>query len=80
MRLTHRLALGPPGLTRLWDGLVRTGLILAPERDTYRFRHALMREVVHGELLPGEHTRIYLRLAEALDETPTLVSAAACTE
>src|ERR1041385_9105400 len=29
MRLTHRLALRPPGLTGLWDGLVRTGLILA---------------------------------------------------
>ncbi len=50
-------------------------VLVAGERDTYRFRHALMREVVHGELLPGEHTRIYLRLAEALDETPTLVSA-----
>ncbi len=50
-------------------------VLVAGERDTYRFRHALMREVVHGELLPGEHTRIYLRLAEVLDETPTLVSA-----
>ncbi|HEU5425990.1 MAG TPA: AAA family ATPase [Actinocrinis sp.] len=50
-------------------------VLVAGERETYRFRHALMREVVHGELLPGEHTRIYLRLAEALDEAPTLVSA-----
>lgn len=50
-------------------------VLVAGERDTYRFRHALMREVVHGELLPGEHTRIYLRLAETLDETPMLVSA-----
>ena len=50
-------------------------VLVAGERETYRFRHALMREVVHGELLPGEHTRIYLRLAEVLDDTPTLVSA-----
>lgn len=50
-------------------------VLVAGERETYRFRHALMREVVHGELLPGEHTRIYLRLAEVLDENPNLVSA-----
>ncbi len=49
-------------------------VLVAGERETYRFRHALMREVVHGELLPGEHTRLYLRLAEVLDETRTLVS------
>jgi len=50
-------------------------ILVAGEHETYRFRHALMREVVHGELLPGEHTRIYLRLAESLDATPALVSA-----
>jgi hypothetical protein len=37
MRLTNRLALTPPGLTRLWDGLVRTGLLLARHRGTYAF-------------------------------------------
>ncbi|MGH3415516.1 MAG: LuxR C-terminal-related transcriptional regulator, partial [Actinocrinis sp.] len=50
-------------------------VLVAGERETYRFRHALMREVVFGELLPGEHTRIYLRLAEELDQHPDLVSA-----
>jgi DNA-binding CsgD family transcriptional regulator/tetratricopeptide (TPR) repeat protein len=50
-------------------------VLVAGERETYRFRHALMREVVHGELLPGEHTRMYLRLAEVLDDNPTLVAA-----
>ncbi len=50
-------------------------VLVAGERETYKFRHALMREVVFGELLPGEHTRIYLRLAEELDEHPELVSA-----
>ena len=48
-------------------------ILVAGERETYRFRHALMREIVHGELLPGEHTRIYLRLAETLEQTPALV-------
>ena len=38
MRLTNRLPLGPPGLTRLRNGLVRACLILAPHRNTYGFR------------------------------------------
>jgi ATP/maltotriose-dependent transcriptional regulator MalT len=49
-------------------------ILVAGEQETYRFRHALMREVVHGELLPGEHTRVYLRLAEALEADMGLVS------
>ncbi|GAA4890009.1 helix-turn-helix transcriptional regulator [Streptomonospora salina] len=39
----------------------------------YRFRHALLREAVHGELLPGEHARLHLRFAEALDALPGAV-------
>src|SRR5438128_7674267 len=38
MRLTNRLPLGPPGLTRLRNGLVRACLILAPHGNTYGFR------------------------------------------
>ena len=38
MRLTNRLPLGPPGLTRLRNGLVRACLILAPHGNTYAFR------------------------------------------
>ena len=41
MRLTNRLAFRPPGLTGLWDGLVRTGLILTPHGDTYGFGHSI---------------------------------------
>jgi hypothetical protein len=33
MRLALRVPLGLPGLTGLWDGLVRTGLILTPQGD-----------------------------------------------
>jgi DNA-binding CsgD family transcriptional regulator/tetratricopeptide (TPR) repeat protein len=32
----------------------------------YRFRHALLREVVHDDLLPGERAALDLRLAQAL--------------
>ena len=37
VRLTHRFARRSPGLTGLRDGLVRTGLILAPHLNTYAF-------------------------------------------
>src|SRR5689334_6051213 len=33
----------------------------------YRFRHALLREVVHDDLLPGEHAELHLALAQALE-------------
>ncbi|WP_131098057.1 helix-turn-helix transcriptional regulator [Streptomonospora litoralis] len=39
----------------------------------YRFRHALLREAVHDEVLPGQHTRLHLSFAEALDALPGVV-------
>jgi DNA-binding CsgD family transcriptional regulator len=47
--------------------------VLVVDGEAYAFRHALMREAVHGDLLPGEHTRTHARFAEALDADPTLV-------
>ncbi|MCX4746632.1 AAA family ATPase [Kitasatospora sp. NBC_01287] len=51
--------------------------VLQPDRDGegYRFRHALVREAVSDDLLPGERTRINRRFAEALEADPTLVGA-----
>lgn len=43
------------------------------EGESFRFRHALMREAVAGDLLPGERSRISRRYAEALEADPTLV-------
>jgi DNA-binding CsgD family transcriptional regulator len=41
--------------------------LLAPdEPDGYRFRHALLREAVYGDLMPGERTRLHARLASLL--------------
>ncbi|WP_449406584.1 ATP-binding protein, partial [Nocardiopsis lucentensis] len=36
----------------------------------YRFRHALLRDAVHGELLPGPHARLHLRFAQLIDAYP----------
>ncbi|MDN5918948.1 MAG: AAA family ATPase, partial [Pseudonocardia sp.] len=40
--------------------------VLVPDGDAYAFRHALLREAVHDDLLPGERSRLHARLAELL--------------
>jgi DNA-binding NarL/FixJ family response regulator len=42
-------------------------MIGADQEGWYRFRHALLREVVHDDLLPGEHAELHLALAQALE-------------
>ncbi|MFD7918698.1 AAA family ATPase [Streptomyces sp. NPDC059740] len=53
--------------------------ILLPTDDGtfggYRFRHALVREAVVDDLLPGERTRLSRRYAQALEADPSLVPA-----
>ncbi|MFF4949061.1 helix-turn-helix transcriptional regulator [Streptomyces chattanoogensis] len=53
---------------------------LVPTQDGtgYRFRHALVREAVVDDLLPGERTRLNRRYAQALEANPSLVRADAC--
>jgi DNA-binding NarL/FixJ family response regulator len=41
------------------------------ETDTYRFRHALIGEVVYDELLPPERQRLHRRIADALADQPS---------
>ncbi|MEU1117986.1 MULTISPECIES: AAA family ATPase [unclassified Streptomyces] len=45
----------------------------ADEGESFRFRHALMREAVAGDLLPGERSRLSRRYAETLEADPGLV-------
>jgi DNA-binding CsgD family transcriptional regulator len=42
-------------------------VIVVDKEGRYVFRHALLREVVHDDLLPGEHAELHLALARALE-------------
>ncbi|MFF4948726.1 AAA family ATPase [Streptomyces chattanoogensis] len=46
--------------------------LLVVEGDSYVFRHALIREVIEGELLPGERSVLHVRYGEALERHPHL--------
>jgi DNA-binding CsgD family transcriptional regulator len=50
-----------------------TANVLRPHENGYTFRHELIREAVHDDLLPGEHGRLHSRFAEAIDADPSLV-------
>jgi DNA-binding CsgD family transcriptional regulator len=47
--------------------------VLTADADGYTFRHGLIREAILDDLLPGDHTRLHTRFAEALEADPRLV-------
>lgn len=49
--------------------------ILVSRGHDYEFRHSLIREAVHDDLLPGEHTEVHRLFAEALQRDPSLLPA-----
>ncbi len=53
--------------------------LLAPDCATmgYSFRHALLREAIYSDLLPGERRNLHLRLAQTLAAQPALAGAKA---
>ena len=57
-----------------YDDAVREAMahqLLVPDgADGYAFRHALLREAVYNDLLPGERTRLHARLATLLSDIP----------
>ena len=61
----------------LRDAIDHQLLVYDPDRHTYRFRHALQREVAYGELLFEERARLHGRYAQALGARPELSSSAA---
>jgi predicted ATPase len=49
--------------------------VLEAHEDYFTFRHALISEALHQDLLPGEHTSTHQRFAAALREDSSLVPA-----
>jgi DNA-binding CsgD family transcriptional regulator/tetratricopeptide (TPR) repeat protein len=47
--------------------------VLIADADGYAFRHDLIREATLDDVLPGDHTRLHTRFAEALEADPGLV-------
>ncbi|WP_433386758.1 helix-turn-helix transcriptional regulator [Micromonospora sp. KLBMP9576] len=79
-RFAHQLLAEVAGLpeAELEDALrasVAAQLVVADPEGDYEFRHALVREAVHDELLPGEHARLHARWAAAVEAQPHLVAA-----
>lgn len=46
--------------------------VLVSDGDGYRFRHSLIREAVHDDLLPGEHVHVHRTFAQAMERDPAL--------
>ncbi|MFI6502113.1 ATP-binding protein [Nonomuraea typhae] len=77
-RIGHSLLAAVSGLTdieletALRPAIAGNVLQIADNR-AYVFRHALIREAVHEELLPGEHQRLHARYAEEISRNRQLV-------
>jgi DNA-binding CsgD family transcriptional regulator/tetratricopeptide (TPR) repeat protein len=80
--VSHRLLAAVAGLTdRQLDGALREAvasqlLVTAPGEDGYDVRHALLREVIDADLLPGERARLHADYARALTKQSELANAA----
>jgi DNA-binding CsgD family transcriptional regulator/tetratricopeptide (TPR) repeat protein len=76
--VTHGLlscvsALAEPQLTdALREAVTHHVLVQRQGDESYSFRHALMREAVYEDLLPGERGDLHVRLAEELEAHPEL--------
>ncbi|MEQ4720962.1 AAA family ATPase [Nonomuraea sp. B19D2] len=78
IRVSHKLLAAVSGLsdveleTALRPAIAGNVLQIADNR-AYVFRHSLIREAVHDELLPGEHQRLHARFAEEISKDRGLV-------
>jgi DNA-binding CsgD family transcriptional regulator/tetratricopeptide (TPR) repeat protein len=72
-RLDHELltqvsSMDPRALRSALREAVGQRLLTVDDDDQYAFRHALLREAVHDDLLPGEHAELHGQLAGALEQ------------
>jgi DNA-binding CsgD family transcriptional regulator/tetratricopeptide (TPR) repeat protein len=77
-QVSHRLLAAVAGLDDAQlEGALRAAVahqLLVTDGDGYDVRHALLREVMYADLLPGERMRLHARLAQALSEQPELAA------
>ncbi|WP_344935196.1 helix-turn-helix transcriptional regulator [Sphaerisporangium flaviroseum] len=78
-RIEHTLLAAVAGLD---DGALSRALrpavagnVLVVDGEGYSFRHALIREAVHDDLLPGERARLHTRFAQTLERDPAILPA-----
>ncbi len=71
-RLREAAGMSDIELDRTLRELVQHHLLVVNDDEVYSFRHALLREAVYGDLLPGERVRLHAayahHLAQHLDE------------
>jgi DNA-binding CsgD family transcriptional regulator len=80
-RVDDELVMRAAGLaTDDYENAVRESVahqLLVPDGSTgLAFRHALLREAIYNDLLPGERTRLHARLAELLSDERRLAEVA----
>jgi DNA-binding CsgD family transcriptional regulator/tetratricopeptide (TPR) repeat protein len=77
-QISHRLLAAIAGLDdralieALRAAVTNQLLVTMPSEDGYQVRHALLREVIDADLLPGERIRLHAALARTLSERPEL--------
>jgi DNA-binding CsgD family transcriptional regulator/tetratricopeptide (TPR) repeat protein len=70
-RVTHALLAAVAGLPaddleRALRAAVESNVLVRVGSESYAFRHALLAEAVHDDLLPGERVRLHAKYVEAL--------------
>jgi tetratricopeptide (TPR) repeat protein len=79
-QVSHRRLAAVAGLDdQQLEGALRVAvayqlLVTRPDEGGYQFRHALLREVIDADLLPGERARMHAGYARALAERPELAA------
>jgi tetratricopeptide (TPR) repeat protein len=75
-RLLEEVADLPASALRdgLREAVAHQALVTTEDGRSYRFRHALLQEAVHEELLPGERSQLHAAFAEALTRDPSLAA------
>ena len=83
-RVDHPLleAVSPGSPTELESDLREAvdAAVLVADDTGYAFRHALLREVVDEDMLPGQRARLHARFAQVLEQSPELAGDAAALQ